>query len=142
MAVVSILIHSGESGLPESQNNRAFRIMIKLRDARKIIDVFIPYLPLLPKIKNNIFFHEIKAIKTDSRKPASIIHNPIVDISLKKIQTINPKTMEKIEASIKPCLNDLIFSLVSSNSFLKLNFVDSIDGRLLSVLILSPSPRF
>ena len=40
--------------------------MIKLRDARKIIDVLIPYLPLLPKIKNNIFFHEIKAIKTDN----------------------------------------------------------------------------
>ena len=98
-------------------------MMIKLRDARKIIDVFIPYLPLLPKIKNNIFFHEIKAINADRRKPASIIHNPIVDISLKKIQTINPKTMEKIEASIKPCLNnDLIFSLVSSNSFLKIKF--------------------
>ena len=105
----------------------------------KIIEVFIPYLPLLPKINVKILFIEIIAISIDKMVPANIIQRPIVERSLKNIQTINPKINDEIEASRSPCLNDLILFLISVNNLLKLNFVESIEGLLsLLVLILSP----
>ena len=62
----------------------------------KIIEVFIPYLPLLPKINVKILFIEIIAISIDKMVPANIIQRPIVERSLKNIQTINPKINDEI----------------------------------------------
>ena len=119
--------------------NKEFKRITRARDVMKIIEVFIPYLPLLPKINVKILFIEIIAISIDKMVPANIIQRPIVERSLKNIQTINPKINDEIEASRSPCLNDLILFLISVNNLLKLNFVESIEGLLsLLVLILSP----
>ena len=86
-------------------------------------------------MKTNILLKDKIAIIIIKMNPASIIHRPIVERSLKNIHTKNPKIIEKIEDNNKPCLSEDIFCFISLNNFEKLNLVDSIEG-LFSLFVL------